>query len=129
MVKPSLKRLQKYYAGYNRKYFGNRLPDCKIKWTELHKAYGKDARGAVGYYHAVVFEIYNKGKWRKHRTEYWIELSPKIGTMGIFWQSTLIHEMAHLSVELSHPRATAHGRIWQKEMLRLATIGAFKNLW
>ena len=44
-------------------------------------------------------------------------------------QGTLLHEMAHLWVGIHHPRAKSHGRIWQKEMLRLATIGAFKNLW
>lgn len=38
------------------------------------------------------------------------------------WQFTLLHEMCHIL----HPN---HGPGFQREMLRLAKAGAFKNLW
>jgi hypothetical protein len=42
---------------------------------------------------------------------------------------TLLHEMAHLKVDLSFPRARGHGKHWQAEMKRLARIGAFERWW
>ena len=38
---------------------------------------------------------------------------------------TLLHEMCHLAV----PKRIWHGPKFQKEMLRLAKAGAFKELW
>ncbi len=42
---------------------------------------------------------------------------------------TLIHEMAHMAVEIKHKRNMGHGKVWQAEMLRLARAGAFKTIW
>jgi Zn-dependent peptidase ImmA (M78 family) len=42
---------------------------------------------------------------------------------------TLIHEMAHLKVDLKHNRSMHHGKYWQTEMKRLANIGAFEHWW
>lgn len=119
------KTLQRYYKTYNRKYFGNELPACETFFKNLQKM----SKGAIGHYVPVEYEIFRNGQWVPHRKTHRIEIDPKAKTMGIFWQSTLIHEMAHLSVGLKHKRVKSHGRVWQKEMLRLATIGAFKNLW
>lgn len=51
---------------------------------------------------------------------------------GMDWnevRATLLHEMAHMSVEMNHNRDMGHGKIWQSEMKRLANADAFKNLW
>lgn len=63
-------------------------------------------------------------------------LAPHAGmiliTQGIGRQQTrltLLHEMAHIAVEIRHKRPMGHGAIWQAEMLRLAKIGAFANWW
>jgi hypothetical protein len=42
---------------------------------------------------------------------------------------TLLHEMAHMAVEVGHNRNMGHGKVWQAEMLRLARAGAFKTIW
>lgn len=42
---------------------------------------------------------------------------------------TMLHEMAHLKVDLKWGREMGHGNNWQTEMKRLARIGAFKNNW
>lgn len=121
------KTLQRYFDEYNRRYFGNSLPPCNTIFTDLSRKH----KGAVGHYVPVQYEKKSPedGIWRLSRTEHFIEVDHRVKNMGIFWQSTLLHEMAHLAVGLKHKRVKSHGRIWQKEMLRLATIGAFKNLW
>jgi SprT-like family protein len=42
---------------------------------------------------------------------------------------TLIHEMAHVSVEGKWNRSMGHGKYWQREMKRLAKSGAFDPWW
>ena len=42
---------------------------------------------------------------------------------------TLIHEMAHMKVDIEFQRPMGHGKKWQKEMKRLARLGAFENWW
>lgn len=63
-------------------------------------------------------------------------LAPQAGmiliTRGIGRQQTrltLLHEMAHIAVEIRHRRPMGHGAVWQREMLRLARAGAFANWW
>lgn len=119
------KTLQRYYAEYNRRYFGNSLPKCKTVWADLEKL----SEGAVGHYRPVEYERFDGKRWHHYRTDHLIEIDPKLRSMNTIWQSTLLHEMAHLSVGLRHKKVVSHGKIWQQEMLRLATAGAFKNLW
>jgi len=42
---------------------------------------------------------------------------------------TLLHEMAHIAVEIRYKRPMGHGPVWQREMQRLARAGAFANWW
>ncbi len=119
------KTLCRYYKAYNEVYFKNELPACETVFRDLQKM----SKGAIGHYTPVEYEIFRGGKWTPHRKTHRIEIDPKAKYMNVLWQSTLLHEMAHLSVGLKHKRVKSHGTIWQKEMLRLATAGAFKNLW
>lgn len=119
------KTLQRYYKTYNRKYFGGGLPACETFFKNLQKI----SKGAFGRYSPLEYEIFRNGQWEPHRKTHRIEIDPRAKKLNILWQSTLLHEMAHLAVGLKHKRVKSHGTFWQKEMLRLATIGAFKNLW
>jgi hypothetical protein len=42
---------------------------------------------------------------------------------------TLVHETAHMKVNLKFGREMGHGEQWKKEMRRLAAAGAFDNWW
>ena len=42
---------------------------------------------------------------------------------------TLLHEMAHLKVDLKCGRCMGHGETWNKEMRRLAKVKALDNWW
>lgn len=42
---------------------------------------------------------------------------------------TLLHEMAHMKVNLKYGRSMKHGETWKKEMRRLAAAGAFDDWW
>lgn len=42
---------------------------------------------------------------------------------------SLIHEMAHASVNCKWGRDMKHGKKWQDEMKRLAEVGAFEDWW
>ena len=43
--------------------------------------------------------------------------------------STILHEMAHIKVDLKFGREMGHGKHWQNEMKRLARLGAFRDMW
>lgn len=38
-------------------------------------------------------------------------------------RTTLVHEMAHLKVNIKHGRTMGHGKYWKKEMHRLVGLG------
>lgn len=42
---------------------------------------------------------------------------------------TLLHEMAHLKVNIKFGRQMGHGHQWKKEMRHLAALGAFDDWW
>ena len=100
-------KLQRAYRYYNRKYFGNNLPnppEIKIKWGSLPDSemgdFGED-------------EIRINRKLRDSRCQ---------------WRFTLLHEMQHAALDEIETRSD-HGKEFQKGMLRLAKLGAFKRLW
>lgn len=116
--------LQKKYAEYNQKYFGGKLPVCPVDWQNLSRY------GAIGRHRWFVIEGKGMdGRWREVRIEHTIHLDPMLKKMPNLKLSTLLHEMCHVAVRQQSVRAEAHGRLFQQEMLRLATAGAFKTLW
>ena len=42
---------------------------------------------------------------------------------------TLLHEMAHMKVDVKYGRHMGHGKKWQNEMKRLAKLGALEAWW
>jgi hypothetical protein len=97
-------RLTKAYKAYNKKYFGNRLenpPDVIVKWEESDE-------NLLGYQLGDTIAINRKYRYADS-----------------IWKMTLLHEMVHMDT----PYAPPHGTVFQKKMLRLARMGAFKGLW
>lgn len=97
-------RLKRAYRSYNRRFFGNALPnppDVKISWADL----GNQLMG--------------------YQLEDEIVLNRKDHRRDSLWRFTLLHEMQHLAL----PDEPAHGKKFQAGMLRLARLGAFKHLW
>jgi hypothetical protein len=98
------KKLKRAYRWYNRRYFGNQLPnppDVNIRWEDLGNA-------MMGY--QLLDEIVLNRKDRLRTS---------------VWRFTLLHEMLHLSL----PDEPAHGKKFQAGMMRLAKAGAFRKLW
>jgi hypothetical protein len=96
--------LRRWYLRYNRKWFAGELPtSCVLYWNSCE---GKLALSwwADGIPH--------------------ITIDPCIGFSPIIAKQKLLHEMAHIAKPKAH-----HGKVWQEEMLRLASAGAFTNLW
>src|SRR5579864_4244808 len=103
--KPTRPVLERSYRYYNRKYFGNLLPNPPE--VDLHWG---DIQGS-GY-----------------QVEDEIVINRKDRTRSNVWKLTLLHEMAHRSLSQYRTRSD-HGREFQQEMLRLANAGAFRYLW
>ena len=97
-------RLERSYRYYNRRYFGNLLPnppEVRVHWARLQSELG-------------------------YQLEDEIVLNRRYRHCNALWRMTLLHEMVHLKLP---PRAPDHGRRFQREMLRLARAGAFRYLW
>jgi hypothetical protein len=101
-------KLERLYRYYNRKYFGGKLPVVKVKFTDLIDKYG-----AVGntHYEARVPEM--------------ILIDKTLRRWNITARLTLLHEMVHVKL----PYKIVHGKMFEKEMRRLARLGAFTGLW
>lgn len=104
----TIDELSRLYVKYNKTYFGNKLPECAVKWGDI-TWYGtyKDGADAAPLDHLI--EIAR-----------WSQNLPEIAAM------TLLHEMAHVKLR---NRTHGHGILFQKEMQRLAKLGAFNGLW
>lgn len=95
--------LRDTYALYNRRYFGNKLPaDVTCIWLDA---------GPLGRWDSDINRI---------------AINRKLKPWSKVWKETLLHEMAHVATD---DEREGHGPRWRKEMLRLARIGAFDNLW
>lgn len=107
-------RLHKLYASYNRRFFAGKLPkDAQIRWS--NKPLPCDAVGMCSY---------DRGDGLAE-----ILVSSKLRRWTAFAYSTLLHEMAHLSLFVGGYTRGDHGRKFQREMRRLARVGAFRKLW
>jgi hypothetical protein len=103
--------LRRWYATYRRKYFSNRIPlpsEVEIFYDAIPTLHGEIDDEDMP--HNGEFIIRIDKKWENH---------PDIAKL------TLIHEMVHAYL---WPYEN-HGKPFQAEMLRLATLGAFKKLW
>ena len=103
MAMPKPTKLKRTFLHYNRHYFSNLLdPETPVKWQNLG-----DALGVL---------------WADDG----IGISRKLRKSNNLWRTTLLHEMCHLATESER---VSHGPRWQREMRRLARIGAFDKIW
>lgn len=119
-------QLQRFYAEYNQKYFNGRLPkDCKVVYEDLTKV------KAIGHFCPSEWTAYDpeSKKFKPYKTTYKIKICTRIKKFRRMVLCTLLHEMAHLSTDLKYPGRSGHGHYWQREMKRLANVGAFNGLW
>lgn len=111
---------------FNSRYFRGSLPKCKVVWTDT-KMFG------------MYYPVYNKTYKTKKEAQtairdktfqpdqHVIELGRWTRKAGRQWKFTLLHEMVHL--KLRNETGSFHGHKFQKEMKRLASMGAFRGLW
>jgi predicted SprT family Zn-dependent metalloprotease len=113
------KWLKDYYLLFNKRYFGNKLPeDAQIIWSE--KTTKKRAAQLL--------------VWEDTLAETEIALNPAMKKLGAECRAlqSLLHEMCHLYLRAQGKPASVfaeHGRLWQREMKRLARIGALNTIW
>jgi predicted SprT family Zn-dependent metalloprotease len=103
-------KLEQLYAEYNQKYFGGLLPMMPVRWSK------KCSRA-----HGAEFLDYQNGTYE-------ILFNPCLQSLDKYTKLTLLHEMCHVQNRLKKQR-DLHGPLWQRDMRRLARIGAFDELW
>jgi SprT-like family len=97
-------KLRRWYREFNRKYHNGELPnDVDIFYAPM-----EDCSGLVDFHHGETLLIIN----------------PMCALDSTVLRMTLHHEMAHIKTQVR-----GHGSVFQQEMLRLAKLGAFRNLW
>lgn len=105
----------------NRRYFRGSLPSLPVMW---HRPLLSGGRRTF----AGQFVVMEDGEHAN------IIIDPKLQKrkMWSFIESTLLHEMVHAYLWNRNERPSAyngHGKKFQKEMQRLARVGAFDRLW
>jgi hypothetical protein len=115
--------LMRDYTAVRKCYFGNSIPPIEMVLigfmpaTEMRRiGAGMEADGAC-----------LAGKVAGLITCYAITLSDDLRVSET--RITLLHEMAHLKVNIKFGRQMKHGEHWKKEMRRLAAAGAFDDWW
>jgi hypothetical protein len=109
----SNRTLKRLYNEYNRKYFSGRLPDALVTFTTPAEM----KRSGLAK-HTCAVTCFNPGL----RPAIFISRT-KHKTWG-YIKSDLLHECCHVA----RPRAN-HGKVFQQEMLRIAKLGAFRDIW
>jgi hypothetical protein len=138
-----LTKLKEAYLEYNCRYFRNSLPrDTKVLWgieNESCLGYARRECAYPGIFKTEEAAIrardkINQGLIPEPMAKYTIWIHPK--TQFDVPKSrptkvalmTLLHEMVHLKLWKKYPKEQ-HGHRFNKEMKRLARVGAFRNLW
>lgn len=104
----SRRTLQKWYAKYNRDYFGGKLPKVSLGFALMPRT--------------------KFGHTTKVGDRFEVDISGAIFDMDKTILFTLLHEMAHIKLWQRYPRHQ-HGEVFCREMRRLAREGAFDQLW
>lgn len=115
---------------YNNRYFRNRLPHCEVAFKPHNFTQG------LGLFRNKVVE--QEGVKGVLARKYSIYISNRIKWSASLWAMTLLHEMVHLDIHTQMVKnqeihkwnkRTGHGPSFQKEMKRLAAMGAFVGVW
>lgn len=113
-------QLKRWYGAFNRHWFNSELPsDTVVFWEPAHGNLGECEPAVDPFAKHSVFE---DGEWL-------IRIDPCLRFSKVLAKFTLLHECVHVKLALKKPSYSGHGAPFQREMLRLATIGALKKLW
>ena len=94
--------LQHAYKELNKVFFNGKLPnDVDVRYGHV----GRDLGWTIG--------------------NHWIIIKSQLKTWPSIALQVLMHEMVHVSL----PKSSGHGKQFQKGMLRLAKLGAFRFIW
>lgn len=106
-------KAEKVYDRFNRKYFAGRLPRVPVRFSLR----------SFPRYHPLRDEAYAQCKRGKPMAVF---INPRFLGLGIpgFYRA-LLHEMVHIKLG----EKAQHGPRFQKEMRRLAALGAFDGYW
>jgi hypothetical protein len=116
-------QLEEYFHLFNSRYFRNSLPECRVVWRDLSKD------GLMGsYYNDEKTKTCAKTGKPIQETVHTIEIAKEYKTARRVWALVLLHEMVHLKLN-GKDAGDGHGHKFQREMKRLATLGAFNGLW
>jgi hypothetical protein len=116
---------QEMFDIFNRRYFRGHLPPCKVQWMSSPKIPGIpfDCAGCCTGYRIDDGPV-TEGVirlWRKFKPYRWI------------WNLLLLHEMVHWKLRNNPTNGfdckNVHGHAFQREMKRLAAIGALNGVW
>lgn len=119
--KEHLTDLELWFRIYNKRYFRNSLPECEIKWADL-KWFG----------HQGVRYVRKRANGRVElEPRYYIRIAKDTRGLRSTWHMTLLHELCHLKLRDGdgQHQGRDHGHKFQREMKRLANMGAFNGLW
>ena len=111
-------QLEHIVAVANKKYFGNRLKNVKIKWSsDLPKR-------------SMAVTRSQHGKVPKGTRKFYIEIDKGLRKYRAVSILTVIHELVHVEQWDQVPQHHSHhGRKFQNRMKDLASKGAFNGLW
>lgn len=108
--------LMRDYRAIRKRYFGKSIPEVEsvaislVLGSVLENIYDEGCLGLNINHDAYVILIAEQSSVNETRM-------------------TLLHEMAHIKVEIKWNRSMGHGKYWQAEMKRLARRGAFEAWW
>lgn len=123
---PSLKEA---YHLFNSRYFRSRLPtDARVEYKDFKEDVDGEYQPGWEVKIQRVRGI-NKGSFRVERKRDTIFINRDLirqRRRRIVYM-VLLHEMVHL--KLKHVEKKSHGHCFQREMKRLANLGAFNSLW
>jgi len=101
--------LQRIFRDYNRKYFGGKLEECKVIWD---RRIGKfDCMGEYDSEGPTISIAIELRRWPRQK------------------RFTVLHEMVHALLFQRGNKSTQHGPAFEREMMKLAKKGAFRDLW
>lgn len=107
--------LEEAFALYKSRYFRNRLKPCRVMWADMEY---------LGHFGSYRQEGVKEDKY------HYIKINRKLKWSGSLWHFTLLHEMVHLKLvgkDLSP--LDKHSRMFNREMKKLAAVGAFVGIW
>ncbi len=113
--------LMRDYRALRKRYFGNTVPPIEemlirfLPRNEMDRLSGSEGRDTDGYCSC--------GKHHGTPVPQTLSLADDLDVTQI--RHSLIHEMAHLKVNLKFRRAMGEGKHWKREIRRLAAAGAY----